>query len=128
MISITVKSTPRPDELTKKNILFYYMFLWLGLARKRLMKLLGFPRQSRLDDIQFIDKTTKMNMLYLWHSHSKLLVEKMDRLVKFDESQVVIVRNIGKGTFGEVFEGVLRFNETFELPVAVKVYVFSGIP
>ncbi len=128
MINITVKSTPRPDELTKKNILFYYMSLCLGLARKRLMKLLGFPGQSRLDDIQFIDKTTKMNMLYLWHSHSKLLVEKMDRLVKFDESQVVIVRNIGKGTFGEVFEGVLRFNETFELPVAVKVYVFSDIP
>ncbi len=60
-------------------------------------------------------------MLYSWHSHKKLLAEKFERLAKFDESQVMLVRKIGKGTFGEVFEGVLRSDETLELPVAVKV-------
>lgn len=49
----------------------------------------------------------------------------MKKLTNYDESQLSILKNIGKGTFGEVFEGVLQVNDTVHFSVAIKVLVNS---
>lgn len=47
--------------------------------------------------------------------------EKVEKLTKINESQLTIIKNIGRGTFGEVFEGTLRLDDTLdEMPVAIK--------
>ena len=51
----------------------------------------------------------------------KTLADKVKKLKNYDESQLKILKNIGKGTFGEVFEGLLRVNDTVHFSVAIKV-------
>ena len=41
--------------------------------------------------------------------------------MKIDESQIWIKNLIGKGTFGEVFEGILKMDDQTELSIAIKV-------
>ncbi len=50
-----------------------------------------------------------------------MLSEKVEKLTKIEESQIRIIKNIGSGTFGEVFEGTLKLDDTSEIPVAIKV-------
>lgn len=45
----------------------------------------------------------------------------MEKLTKINESQLTIIKNIGRGTFGEVFEGTLKLDEALdEIHVAIK--------
>lgn len=53
-------------------------------------------------------------------TYRKLLSDKVEKLTKIDESQITILKNIGSGTFGEVFEGTLKLDDTIQMSVAIK--------
>lgn len=123
----------------KKNRFDYKLFKVFGIRQDEIS----------LENSEFIEKMTRMNMLYSWtdrtnkqnlkiiinvlisliHSFTiflrKILAEKVKKLTNYDESQLSILKNIGKGTFGEVFEGVLQVNDTVHFSVAIKVLVNS---
>ncbi|CAF0973988.1 unnamed protein product [Brachionus calyciflorus] len=62
-----------------------------------------------------------INVLYDWDHfrNKKSFINKLDSLAKINEKSIVIMRKIGSGTFGEVFDGKLKSNKLTKT-VAVK--------
>lgn len=48
------------------------------------------------------------------------------KLPKIDEKDLELIKPIGKGAFGEVYEGVLKINE-MKISVAIKVNIYFYI-
>lgn len=95
---------------------FYIIYLEKNTLRKCCRKFLKTDDPRNIIDM--IDLNT--NLLYEHSSFGNVKMEEFDKLKKLNESSIKIENKLGDGSFGEVFKGIMEFNDT-NIDVAIKV-------
>ncbi|CAF0831769.1 unnamed protein product [Brachionus calyciflorus] len=94
-----------------------FLIMTIYLRKTNRIFFLNLKRKEFLEHER--DKFLNANMLYSFTIGKKEFQQEIEKLNKIDEKNLELLRSIGKGAFGQVYEGLLRINGQ-EIPVAIK--------